>query len=329
MKIPDITGGERVLSAALLCFTYQGEQLAKGLPDVECRRHGTDLFSTTDITEDLFYQKDVLIFISAAGIAVRAIAGLAADKTRDPAVIVIDDSGRFVIPILSGHLGMANGIAQHLAKRLGAQPVITTASDARAGVEAVDTIAMREGLTITDLRAAKIITAAAVNGEPVRRADYEGGVTVLTTHAGAGAMLTLLPKKYVIGVGCRKGIDGETFSSFVQQAMDEFDIREEEVFRIASIDRKASEPAILSLSRQMHIPFSVFTAAQLNGLKGNFTGSGFVHRTVGTDSVCERSAIAACGSKGGRLILKKRAASGMTLAIAERNFAHEAGGPKI
>ncbi len=329
MTIQDITGGQRVLTAALLCFTRQGEALAKRLPDVECRRHGRDFSSAKDAAEELFHQKDVLIFISAAGIAVRAVAELLSDKTTDPAVIVIDDCGRFVIPVLSGHLGMANTVAETLAQRLGAQAVITTASDARPGVEAVDSLAMREGLTITDRNAAKIITAAAVNGEYVRRVDYDGGVIVLTTHAGAGAMLTLFPKRYVLGVGCRKGIDSDALASFVQQTMDQLDIRSEDVFRIASIDRKASEPAILSLSRNLHVPFSVFHAAQLNRLGGLFSSSVFVRRTVGTDNVCERSALAACGPGGGRIVLKKQIKEGMTLAIAERNFTGEAAGPKI
>ena len=72
---------------------------------------------------------DALIFIGAMGICVRAIAPCIEDKKTDPAVLCIDSTGRYVISVLSGHVGGANGLTQYVAGILGAEPVITTRSD--------------------------------------------------------------------------------------------------------------------------------------------------------------------------------------------------------
>lgn len=113
-----------------------------------------------------FKNKAALIFISSAGIAVRFIKDFIQDKTRDPAVLVIDDMARFVIPLLSGHLGGANELAKKIAHSIGAKAVITTASDAR-NIEAVDLFAERNNYEITSMEAAKNITAAMVAGKSI------------------------------------------------------------------------------------------------------------------------------------------------------------------
>ncbi|MDR2899233.1 MAG: hypothetical protein LBU94_02860, partial [Clostridiales bacterium] len=85
--------------------------------------------SVYDLTEGMFNDADAIIYIGACGIAVRAIAPLVKSKLRDPAVIVCDEMGRFAISLLSGHVGGANEITGEIAKIIGANPVITTASD--------------------------------------------------------------------------------------------------------------------------------------------------------------------------------------------------------
>mgnify|MGYP004473359143 CR=1 FL=1 len=110
---------------------------------------------------------DAIIFVGATGIAVRAIAPFISGKSVDPAVLVIDETGRYVISLLSGHLGGANALARTAASLIGAEPVITTATDAE-GAFAVDTFAKENGFLLTDLRKAKEVSAKVLRGEKLR-----------------------------------------------------------------------------------------------------------------------------------------------------------------
>ena len=135
---------------------------------VRCKKPVT----LSDWTRKAFQEAQALIFIGAAGIAVRAVAPLIRNKTEDPAVIVIDETGFFVIPILSGHLGGANDLARWIAREIGAEAVITTATD-RRGVFAVDEWARNQNLAIRNPRGIKRISGRLLAGEMVRiRSDY-------------------------------------------------------------------------------------------------------------------------------------------------------------
>lgn len=134
------------MTCAYIAFTARGlalaQQLAAACPG-SVTRGGADGVRLTDWTAAQFAQSDALIFVGAAGIAVRAIAPHCRSKAADPAVVVLDEGGRFAIPLLSGHLGGANELAQRLAAVCHAVPVITTATDGR-GVFAVDEWAKRQ-----------------------------------------------------------------------------------------------------------------------------------------------------------------------------------------
>ena len=106
-----------------------------------------------------FSSMDALIFVGACGIAVREIAPYVKSKKTDPAVVCIDEAGRFVIPLLSGHIGGANALAVELAEKLGATAVVTTATDVR-GKFSVDAWAARHGCVISDMGLAKAVSAA-------------------------------------------------------------------------------------------------------------------------------------------------------------------------
>lgn len=136
----------------------KGEWEGRGILPREC--------SLSAWTGDMFGQKRALVFIGAAGIAVRAIAPFVRDKMTDPPVVVIDEGGRFCIPVLSGHVGGANELAVRMAAWLHAVPVITTATDVN-GVFAVDVFASGNGLAVTDRREAKNISARLLEGEKV------------------------------------------------------------------------------------------------------------------------------------------------------------------
>ena len=110
---------------------------------------------------------DAIIFVGATGIAVRAIAPFITGKAVDPAVLVIDEAGRYVISLLSGHLGGANALARTAAALIEAEPIITTATDAESAF-AVDTFAKENGFLLTDLRKAKEVSAKVLRGEKLR-----------------------------------------------------------------------------------------------------------------------------------------------------------------
>ena len=122
--------------------------------------------SLSEWTGSMFGQKRALVFIGAAGIAVRAIAPYVRDKMTDPPVVAADEAGHFCIPLLSGHVGGANELAERMAGWLNGIPVITTATDVN-GVFAVDVFAVRSGLCITDRKEAKEISAWLLDGGKV------------------------------------------------------------------------------------------------------------------------------------------------------------------
>ena len=131
----------------------------------------------------LFASFDAIVAILSLGVMVRLIAPHLRDKTRDPAVVVLDEAGRYVIPVLSGHLGGANSLALHLGRALGADPVLTTASDVQQSL-AVDLLGRELGWTIQAGKQALLAASAAVvNGEPVALVQEAGSRNWWEGHA--------------------------------------------------------------------------------------------------------------------------------------------------
>lgn len=168
-----------------------------------------------------FSSMDALIIVGACGIAVREIAPYVKSKKTDPAVVCIDEAGRFVIPLLSGHIGGANALAVELAEKLGATAVVTTATDVR-GKFSVDAWAARHGCVISDMGLAKAVSAAILEKDiplcsqfslpaPLPEGTFAGesgplGVFIgWRTKAHFARTLRLIPRVLRVGVGCRRG----------------------------------------------------------------------------------------------------------------------------
>jgi cobalt-precorrin 5A hydrolase len=168
---------------ALVSFTREGAETcrkaAAGLMSLghECSAFGKDVFakevgilplkgSLAEWTADVFPSDDALVFVGACGIAVRAVVPHIRSKTADPAVVVVDEKGKYSISLLSGHLGGANDLAREIAGLIGAEPVITTATDLNQRF-AVDDWAKKNNLAIGDMKLAKEISAAILNGETI------------------------------------------------------------------------------------------------------------------------------------------------------------------
>lgn len=333
------------MKAEIIAFTAQGARLAAclcgELPEAEawappcyCTGPVQPLRESLAVwTARRFRQGTALVFIGAAGIAVRAIAPHVRGKEVDPAVICIDHAGRYVIPLLSGHLGGANRLAQHLAVRLGAQAVLTTGTDV-SGVFSPDAWAEQHGCSVADVSQIKYISAALLRGErvgfvsefPVKTALPDGVYAGVATRCGIEVAvrprahfqhtLLLIPRCIVAGIGCRRGVDVHTIRRRLVEVLREAHLPLEAVGAVASIDIKADEPGLLGLCERLNAPLLTFPAQQLMAVKGEFSSSKRVERVTGADNVCERAAVLA----GGRLIVRKSAANGVTVALAQREF---------
>ena len=326
---------------AVISFTDKGRQLsariAAALPAERwCFHTHTDdaakpFSSIADLTAALFDQVDALVFVCAAGIAVRSVAPHLRSKAEDPAVLVVDDCGKYVISLLSGHLGGANALARSLAGAIGAEPVITTATDAGKAFSP-DCYADSQNLAIGDLSAAKALAAAVLDGEPVgfvsRLQGYalpDGLQPDLTCRTGIcitgstqdrpfPTTLQLFPKDLVLGIGCKKGTSADQIEAHVQRCCSAAGIPAGRFRACATIDLKAHEPGLLTFCRRHKLPLVAYTAAELMATEGDFSASAFVEKTTGADNVCERSAVLC---SGGRLLLRKTAGDGVTAAIAQ------------
>ena len=319
----------------LISFTDKGEALARKLadllPGVADRCNAPEPLAPW--TARWFAGADALVFVGAAGIAVRAIAPHVSSKATDPAVVVVDEGGRFAVPILSGHLGGANDLARRIGGLLGAEPVVTTATDLR-GLFPVDQWARVQHCAIPDPERIKGVSARLLAGETVAlRSDWPisgpppEGVRVvregrwdvaLTLTRPEEEGLCLVPRIATLGVGCRRGTERAALEGALQTLLDRSRVFPQAICKVCTIDIKQGEPGLAEFCRARGLPLETFSAGALAGAEGEFSASPFVERTVGVDNVCERAAV--LGS-GGALVWKKTAGNGVTMALALAPFA--------
>ena len=334
------------MKIGLICFSDSGAALAlrlcKTLEIEKTEVHSTEKFAVrygfsahetvrADM-ETLFKTYDALIFICAAGIAVREIAPYVLDKTKDPAVLVIDDRGNYVIPLLSGHIGGANALAKRVAALIGATPVITTATDGN-GKFSCDAWATEHGCAISSMQLAKEVSAAILTRdvpivseyplpEPLPESLFKSETGDLGVYIGVKTetpfdkTLRLIPKIVTLGVGCRKDAPEETISETIKTVLEDNEIDVRAVVRIASIDVKKDEAGLLACAKKLGIPIVFYTAEELNTVPGEFEESAFVKQTVGVGNVCERAAVSA----GGKLLVRKTALNGVTVAVGIKEW---------
>ena len=288
-----------------------------------------------DFYGPLFSANDALIFVGACGIAVRAIAPFVRDKMKDPAVICMDEAGRNVIPLLSGHIGGANELAGKIADATGARAVITTATDTE-GRFAPDEWAARNGYHISGRDEALRVSAAILEDGafflsdlPVKGELPEGlilcdGEKRIIENETAGIYITytadtpfsttlrLVPKSLILGIGCRKGTAAGQIERAVATAFEKARLDRNAVDHAATIDIKSEEPGLLEWCRDNGHELKAYTAEELMKVEGTFASSAFVMETVGTDNVCERAAM----KEGEKLVLGKTSLDGVTVAVA-------------
>lgn len=324
------------MRCAYAAFTAKGQALAACLAAAcpgSVTRCGRDGVALADWTSTQFAQNDALIFVGAVGIAVRAIAPHCRSKAVDPAVVVLDECGRFAVPLLSGHLGGANDLARRLADVCGAVPVITTATDAN-GVFAVDEWAKRQRCTVLEPERIKRVSGALLAGETVRysadwpiagtppqgvapAADAAQADFALTLHQ-QGSALHIVPHIAVLGIGCKRGTTQAALEAVFANFCEECNLAPQAVAAAASIDLKQDEAGLAAFCAAHGWQMDFYTADALRRVPGSFTASRFVQGITGVDNVCERAAVLA---SGGVLYTQKWAHGGVTFAVALRPFA--------
>lgn len=285
--------------------------------------------------------KNELLFIGACGIAVRAIAPWVVNKLYDSPVLVMDELGTYVIPILSGHVGGANEIAVKIAEMTGSIPVITTATDLNKSF-AVDIFAKKNYLYIENKNGIAKVSSKVLRGEKINIAIESHGyghdsrfanqikivdfppkqpvdVIITTGNCGYNADLVLRPREYVLGMGCKRDKEPEKIAGYIDQTLTALGISKNQVYAICSIDKKWDEAGFLQWSSLERIPFITYSAEELEDVEGDFEVSQFVKSQVGVDNVCERAALKGCG-EGGELVYRKHASDGMTIAVAKRDW---------
>ncbi len=304
---------------------------------------------TVALTADIFGKHELLVYIMAMGIVVRAIAPHVQSKVTDPAVVVLDECGYHTISLLSGHLGGANEWTAQIAEWLHSDPVITTATDVH-GVIAPDVVARKLDARVEPLAGLKPVNGALARGEDVRwfvdermsnfkryldlLAQMDIAVTdwqrygmtpqpytvVISDRADIrpdGEYVILRPPTLAVGMGCRRDTPLTTLENTLQEACRLIGRSSLSVAAFASVDVKQDEQGLLALAAKWRRPISFYAAEEMAGIVADFQldESAFVKQTIGVGNICETAVILLTGQQ--KLLLNKTKCPQSTIAVGE------------
>ncbi|AET68326.1 cobalamin biosynthesis protein CbiG [Desulfosporosinus orientis DSM 765] len=299
-----------------------------------------------DIVPQLWQESEVLVFVMASGIVVRQIASLVEGKDRDPAVLVLDEAGEFVIPLLSGHLGGANAWARQISEHIKAVPVITTATDVR-GMVAPDEYARRYGWKVEPVSHLPEVNSLLLKRSYLNvwtsypfqanenawlqdshyrflpDSDKDQANVIIDAFPDSnvkGDSLYLVPPVLSVGVGCRRGVAKEIILERILTAIQLLGASPKAISGLYSIDLKSDEVGLIEAAAYLGVPFRTFPAEELQTVnhQNQLNRSNFVSEKIGVDGVCEAASL--LGTSKGRLILPKTKGQGVTVAISIENF---------
>ncbi len=328
-----------VKQIAVIAVTAAGlamaRRIAAALPGAELHgRAGRVADCTVSFAETtmhlrrLFADGVPIVGVCSAGILIRAVAPLLADKMTEPPLLAVGVDGGSVVPLLGGHHG-ANRLAAEIARALGAHLAVTTAGDLALGLGVDDP---PEGWRVANPDAAKPVAAALLAGQPVRLEVEAGeagwlvasglgehgewGIRV-TDHAVDGDdELILHPPVLALGVGCERGAPAEELITLARASLAESGLAAGSVACVASLDLKADEPAVHALAAELGVPARFFSPAELEAQASRLHNpSELVFRETGCHGVAEGAALAAAGAEG-LLIMPKAKSKRATCAIA-------------
>lgn len=337
------------MKIAIVSVSKKGKQLALTLKEkldlnstvIKCDLYHKNVKKHFPI---LFYEYDAIVAIMASGILIRSISPLVESKLTDPAVINIDDNGRFAISTLSGHLGGANELAGKIANLIGATPVITTSTDVNNKL-GIDVLARDLYLSINDTKEILFFNKAILEGleisltvNPNKNFDYlfeylndntlEIDVSIFYSskikpdeiHVSLDEHeMILKEKKVVVGLGCRRGKECKYIHDGLKKSLNDLDMNLSRVNLLTSAEIKKDEKGILELSKKLNIPVEFVDIDKLKLFQSkDVEKSEFVYSKFGIYGVCEPSAMIMAGFES-KLIYKKTSYDGVTVAIAVSN----------
>ena len=326
------------------CLYVPQKFLDNSLPDERIRPTRVSIRQTL---QSAFKKHKFLICVMASGIVVREIAPLLCSKHADPAVVLVDEAGKFAVSLLSGHKGGANALAKRCAGLLNGQAVITTASDIQ-GLPALDLLAGQNGWRMSGEKNLTILSGAMVNGEIIdiyqdcgsrswlpetlpsqfgminsfekvlnSRNDFLVCITyrdclklseITNKHS-----LILHPPCLHVGIGCNRGTPAEEILQAVKETFLNHQLTIESIASIASIDLKADEEGLLDLCEKMGWSLRFFTSAELSGVKNIPNPSCSVEKNVGVAGVSEPAALLAAQAKD--WLVEKQKYPNVTVAV--------------
>jgi cobalt-precorrin 5A hydrolase/precorrin-3B C17-methyltransferase len=262
-----------------------------------------------DAVRTAFAQCEQLVCFLATGAVVRLVAPLLSGKTEDPGVVCVDEGGRFAVSLLGGHAGGANELAREVGDVLGAEPVVTTATDA-VDLPGLDTLGLPvEGDVAGVSRALLDGEAVALRAEvawplPPLPVTEEGSYTIRLTDRlveTAEREVVLRPPTLVVGVGASRGAPVGEVLGLVGDALREAGLSVASVAELATVDAKAEEAGIVEAAGRLGVPLVTYSAEELAGVDVP-NPSDAPLAAVGTPSVAEAAALVG----GGELLVPKR-----------------------
>ena len=299
-----------------------------------------------ELLANLWHKYEGFLFIMATGIVVRIIAPHLEGKETDPAVVVMDDAGRFAISLLSGHLGGANELASRAAFLTGARDVITTATDANE-LPSFDLLAKDHGWKIEDLSRVKLLNSLLLDDEEIAVMDSTGLVrpyfhgrgrlvfhdtfvaalrsnargllfvtsSIVPPQLQSERLLVLRPGNLVLGIGCNSGTEADEIEAVVKSHLKRLFLSPASIRCIATAEAKQREAGLLACGERLGVPVVFFASDELSAVPAPSPPSEHALAAIGATGVAEPAAILASG--GGTVLLKKVKSGNVTLAIAE------------
>jgi len=296
-----------------------------------------------ETVEKLFNHNSFLVFIGATGIAVRSITPYLRSKATDPAVVVVDEGGRYAISLLSGHQGGANRLAEEIAEILGAEAIITTATDFQGISYPPDLLGAELKAVVEPASLVKEFNRRLAEGETLnlyspfpllkkisQEYRWQGwphtyGKTVLRGPAVVVSpyrlesttreILAIKPPCLLVGVGCRQGVALEKVEEAIEEVFSRYLLEKRCIKALATVDLKAQEKALRAFCDQRGIPLVECSRDAIDKLKGSYRESPRVIKELGVGGVCEPAAMLA--SEGGPVLVEKQKHGPVTVSVAQ------------
>lgn len=334
------------MKIACFSFTDKGKEIGEKLKSLNNNKYNIHHYENKEVKGGIknllnsaWKEYDGFIFISATGIALRMINPYIQNKTIDPAIVVVDDMGKFSISLLSGHIGGGNDLAQYIGAEIGAIPVITTATDNR-GIESIDNFAKKNNYYIEDMKTVTTITSMMVNGKTIGLYTEEDiiinynniiivkdlnnidskidGLIIISSEIHKDKNIEipktiLIPKNINIGMGCRKGVESERIIRVIEEIFYSENLYIKGIKAIGTVEVKKDEKGIIDSTKHFNCPMEIFTIDEIKEVEDKFEKSQFVKDTIGVYSVSEPTAYLL----GGNMISKKSKHNGITISISK------------